>query len=72
MKDNVKTMTKVELMQLQQTIEKELNLRREEERDMAKKEISNLLSVVGEICDKYDITLYDEYGTIIIPEELTI
>ena len=72
MKDNVKTMTKVELMQLQQAIEKELILRREEERDMAKKEISNLLSVVGEICDKYDITLYDEYGGIVIPEELTM
>lgn len=39
---------------------------------MAKKEISNLLSVVSEICDKYDITLYDEYGGIVIPEEITM
>lgn len=72
MKDDIKTMSKVELKQLQQIIEKELNLRQEEERKMAKKEISNLLSIVGEICDKYNITLYDEYSNIIIPNELVM
>lgn len=72
MRDRIKTMTTVELKQLQQTIEKELFSRQEEERKMAKTTINNLLSIIGETCDKYNITLYDEYGTIIIPNELVM
>ena len=72
MSNHIKTMTTAELKQLQQTIEKELTSRQELERKMAKTEINNLLSIIGEICDKYNITLYDEYGTIIIPNELVM
>lgn len=72
MRNHIKTMTTAELKQLQQTIEKELISRQEVERKMAKMEINNLLSTIGEICDKHNITLYDEYSNIIIPNELVM
>lgn len=72
MRNHIKTMTTEELKQLQQTIEKELTSRQEVERKMAKMEINNLLSTIDEICDKYNITLYDEYSNIIIPNELVM
>lgn len=72
MRDNIKTMSKGEFKQLQQLIEKELILRQKEERKMAEKEIYGLLSVISDMCNRYDITLYDGYGGIIIPEEITL
>ena len=72
MENNIKEMSMVKLEQLKKSIEKEMTSRKSKEKEEAKKEVFKLLSDMRDICYKYDIELYDEYGSIVNLDELTI
>lgn len=68
---SMEKMSMSQLEQLKKSIDKEIILRKEKERDEAEKEIYILLGTIQNLCAKYDIELYDEYGHFLHPDRIT-
>lgn len=68
---SMEKMSMLQLVQLKQSIDKEITSRKEKEREEAEKEIFKLLNTIQNLCDKYDIELYDDYGNFIHPDRIT-
>lgn len=68
---SIETMSMIQLVQLKELIDKEIASRKAKEKAEAEKEIFNLLTTIQNICDKYDIELYDEYGNFLHSDRIT-
>lgn len=69
---SMEKMSMSQLEQFKKSIDKEIASRKAKEREEARKEVYKLLSNMRDICYNYDIELYDEYGSIVNLDELTI
>jgi len=71
MENNIKEMSMPQLVELKQSIDKEIALRKQKEKEEGEKEIFKLLKVIQNLCAEYDINLYDEHDNLIYFDKIT-